>query len=248
VNYKAMPVVSGSFGSVCKLSKSRGCNSSIPRSASVSVSGASECVIERGVCGCDIGVRDLGEGEDGVLSWGGGAGGSSGVVGETGHGGRTIENLEALAEKKDPIPAPQAPKAAFVSIAVTLSGLAISGSFPNFFSSEGGESVFAGDGKGLSCMSASDFVISTGVLDLETSTSEAELELGGVRWAAAVHRPRTPSTALKKFVEPTEMVLDIASRVGASCCSNLSSWMPSCRRSVMSVTTETFSLHGWLQW
>lgn len=241
-----MNVVSGSFGSVRTVSKLRGCNSSIPRSASVSVRGANECVRERGEYGRDVGVSDRGDGDGGLLSWGGGVGRSpSVVVGEAGHGGRTIENLEAFAEKNDPSPAPQAPNAAFVSIAVTLSGLPVSRTPAGFFGNGGGESVCAGDGNGLSCRSASDFVISTGVLDLETSIIEAELELGGVRWV--VHRPRTPSTALKKLVEPAEIVLEIASRVGASCCSNLSSWMPSCRRRVISVTTETFSLQGWLK-
>jgi hypothetical protein len=131
----------------------------------------------------DEGVSDRrdGDGDGGLFSWGGGAGDSPSEVGEVGHGGRTIENLDAFAEKKDPSPAPQAPKAAFVSIAVTLNGLAVSITPAVFFGTAGGDSVFAGDGSGLSCRSASDFVISTGVLDLERSTTEAELELGGVR-------------------------------------------------------------------
>lgn len=59
-------------------------------------------------------------------------------------------------------------------------------------------------------------------------------------------QPRTPSTALKKFVEPVAMVLDTASRAGASCCSNFISWMPSVSLSPMSETTEGFSLQGCL--
>lgn len=58
--------------------------------------------------------------------------------------------------------------------------------------------------------------------------------------------PRTPATALKRFVDPAANVLDTASRAGASCCSSLSSWIPSDRRSPMSDTTEGLSLHGCL--
>lgn len=60
------------------------------------------------------------------------------------------------------------------------------------------------------------------------------------------HRPRTPSTALKNPVDPAASVLPIASRVGASCCSILSSWMPSVSRRPMSATTEGLSLQGCL--
>ena len=61
-----------------------------------------------------------------------------------------------------------------------------------------------------------------------------------------IQRSRTPATALKKLVEPAASVREIASRVGASCCSSLRSWMPSERRSPMSETTDGFSLHGCL--
>lgn len=61
-----------------------------------------------------------------------------------------------------------------------------------------------------------------------------------------IHRSRTPATALKKFVDPALMVRDIASRVGASCCSSFSSWIPSESRSPMSATTDGFSLQGCL--
>jgi hypothetical protein len=68
--------------------------------------------------------------------------------------------------------------------------------------------------------SASDFEISTGVsLVLLVGSELNEEELA----ERCCHRPRTPSTALKKFVEPVVIVRDIASRVGASCCSNFSS-------------------------
>lgn len=69
-----------------------------------------------------------------------------------------------------------------------------------------------------------------------------DVELG----VRCIQRSRTPATALKKFVDPAFKVRDIASRVGASCCSSLSSWIPSERRSPMSETTEGFSLQGCL--
>jgi hypothetical protein len=59
--------------------------------------------------------------------------------------------------------------------------------------------------------------------------------------------PRTPSTALKKFVEPTEKTLVIASRVGASCCSRLRSVRPSWRRRPMSDTMLGRSSQGCLE-
>ena len=71
-----------------------------------------------------------------------------------------------------------------------------------------------------------------------------ELDELGLR---CIQRSRTPATALKKLVEPAASVREIASRVGASCWSSLSSWMPSERRRPMSATTEGFSLHGCLE-
>lgn len=60
------------------------------------------------------------------------------------------------------------------------------------------------------------------------------------------HFPFTPSTALKKLADPAATVRATASRAGASCCSSFNSWMPSCNRRPMSVTTDTLSLHGCL--
>ena len=60
------------------------------------------------------------------------------------------------------------------------------------------------------------------------------------------HRPLTPSTALKNPVDPAVSVLEIASRVGASCCSSLSSWIPSDNLRLISATTEGRSLQGCL--
>lgn len=69
-----------------------------------------------------------------------------------------------------------------------------------------------------------------------------EVELG----FRCIQRSRTPSTALKKFVDPAVKVREIASRVGASCWSSLRSEIPSDIRSPKSATTEGFSLQGWL--
>jgi hypothetical protein len=61
--------------------------------------------------------------------------------------------------------------------------------------------------------------------DLDISVPELVLVLPTERDDAerCMNRPLTPSTALKKFAEPAVMVREIASLVGASCCSSLSS-------------------------
>jgi len=61
--------------------------------------------------------------------------------------------------------------------------------------------------------------------DLEITVPELVLVLPTERDDAdrCMNRPLTPSTALKKFAEPAVMVREIASLVGASCCSSLSS-------------------------
>lgn len=63
-------------------------------------------------------------------------------------------------------------------------------------------------------ISASECVISTGVLAMvEVLSPFTDNELADL----CAHRPRTPSTALKKLVELEAIVREIASRVGASC-------------------------------
>lgn len=92
--------------------------------------------------------------------------------------------------------------------------------------------------RSVSSMSA--FEISTGlVIPRDDSLSDRE---GGL--ALCAHRPRTPSIALKKFVEPTVNVRATASRAGASCCSSFSSCIPSCNRRPRSETTEGLSVQG----
>ena len=61
--------------------------------------------------------------------------------------------------------------------------------------------------------SASDRLISIGGLE---SVDEELLEGGGIVADRCTHLSRTPSTALKKLVDPDANVRDIASRVGAS--------------------------------
>lgn len=136
---------------------------------------------------------------------------------------RDIENREARPDQKDCIPAPQFPNATFASDAAcaTLTGRV---GVPNADSldvcllilevgllpSEGGDED----------SSASNFETSTGVSHMLFPSELNETELA-VR--CCCHRPRTPSTALKKFVELAVIVREMASRVGASCCSSFSS-------------------------
>jgi len=65
-----------------------------------------------------------------------------------------------------------------------------------------------------SCTSELEITVPELVLALPTERDDAD---------RCMNRPFTPSTALKKFVEPVLNVREIASRVGASCCSSLSS-------------------------
>lgn len=91
-------------------------------------------------------------------------------------------------------------------------------------------------------------VTATGVLDIELDAEAASLTmLTEVELGLRCQRPRTPSTALKKPVDPAVSVREIASRVGANCCSNLSSWIPSASRRLISATTDGFSLQGCLK-
>jgi hypothetical protein len=134
---------------------------------------------------------------------------------------RDMENRGARLDQKDWIPTPQFPNAAFASDAAcaTLTGrIGVLGTESHDVCSLTLDmflSVLADEDS-----SASDFDISTGVpLALLAGSEFSEVELA----VRCCHRPRTPSTALKKFVEPVVMVREIASRVGASCCSNFSS-------------------------
>lgn len=66
----------------------------------------------------------------------------------------------------------------------------------------------------------------SGISELEITVPELVLVLpmevvDPVR--CGISRPLTPSTALKKFADPALIVREIASRVGASCCSSLRS-------------------------
>lgn len=93
--------------------------------------------------------------------------------------------------------------------------------------------------------SASEREISTGVL-LPVADGDGFSSDSAV-CERRCQRPRTPSTARRKLVEPVLKALVTASRAGASCWSSLSSWMPSVRRRPMSETTEGFSPQGWLR-
>lgn len=89
------------------------------------------------------------------------------------------------------------------------------------------------------------------LLDVLAEPAEPSLEEAAVTGIARTvrgdsQRPRRPSIAFMTFVEPAVSVREIASLVGASCWSNLSSWIPSDNRSPTSDKTEGFSLHGCL--
>lgn len=171
-----------------------------------------------------------------------------------------------LDEKNDPIPAPHADTdgAVGVVVFVTVVETLLACSCParggetgagdvSDDSSENGLKVAADFGLSTPSPapwvlwpSRSDLETSTGVLNPDASdTPEVDAE-DEVLICLCVHLPRTPSTALKKFVDPVANVRATASRAGASCCSILSSWIPSCKRRPMSATTEGFSVHGCL--
>ena len=133
---------------------------------------------------------------------------------------RDMENRDARPDQKDWIPAPKFPNAAFASDAAcaTLAGrIGVLGT----------ESLdvcrviyLLPSGAGDEDSSASDFEISTGLS--RALLARSELNEAGLA-VCCCHRSRTPSTALKKFVELAVIVREIASRVGASCCSSFSS-------------------------
>lgn len=137
---------------------------------------------------------------------------------------RAMENREARPDQKDCIPAPQFPNAAFASDAAcaTLTGRI---GVPNADSLDVCllilEVGLLPSEEGDEGIPASDFETSTGVshvLLVRSELNETELVV-----RCCCHRPRTPSTALKKFVELAVKVREMASRVGASCCSSFSS-------------------------
>jgi hypothetical protein len=115
-----------------------------------------------------------------------------------------LDNLAARDAKNDPTLAPHPLSRSFVCTAVVSApeGVAVAG--------RGGDSVSA---------------LPSSTSDLEITVPELVLELPTERFDKdrCANRPLTPSTALKKFVEPAVRVREIASFVGASCCSSLSS-------------------------
>ena len=181
--------------------------------------------------------------------------------------GRRIEGVErrdARCEKNEPMPAPHE-LIAVAAAAVALGGSGcwsacaptmLSGRRPRVDVGVGGTSFEVGLPPLLLLLlpplrlRSSEFLRDAEVVpSLEREftlvmSDAASLPELGLR---CIHRSRTPATALKKFVEPAASVREIASRVGASCCSSLRSWMPSESRSPMSATTEGFSLQGCLQ-
>jgi hypothetical protein len=104
----------------------------------------------------------------------------------------------------DPTLAPHPLSRSFACIAVA--------SMPVGAAAAGGDGVLVG-------------TLPSSTSDLEITVPELVLVLPTDRDDAdrCINRPLTPSTALKKFVEPAVMVREIASFVGASCCSSLSS-------------------------
>jgi hypothetical protein len=137
---------------------------------------------------------------------------------------RDMENREARPDQKDCIPAPQFPNAAFASDAAcaTLTGRI---GVPNTESLDVclliSEVGLLPSEAGIEDSPASDFETFTEVSYTLLARSELnEIELV-VR--CCCHRSRTPSTALKKFDELAVIVREMASRVGASCCSSFSS-------------------------
>jgi hypothetical protein len=182
-----------------------------------------------------------------------GAGDAS--LGGSGAAGFASENRPVRCAKNDPMPAPHEGVVGFASAtgsgagagcleAIKLSGLIplarATGSCGDAF----GEETMLVDSRADRMLLASDFVTSTTLLEVlptwGSETFEEELEL------RCIHRPRTLSTALKNPVEASVNVREIASRVGASCCSSLRSWSPSLSRRPTSANTDGRSVHGCL--
>lgn len=152
-----------------------------------------------------------------------GAGGSefeaaTGVAALTGGEGKgsdlaalAIVNLLVFADQNDPTLDPHAASAGLTGLRVCdIVADADATSVDRCF-----KRAVCGDAAADLASSTSVLLISTGVLDpdaLVGSPSDVELELLRV-----VQRSRTPSTALKKFVDPTARVRLTASLAGASC-------------------------------
>jgi hypothetical protein len=177
------------------------------------------------------GDGDLGGGGCCTGKVGGGGGGLAGGCGDVEAGVDVADEVAERAEKNDPRPAPQElirPAAALRS----------------------GESGEVGDCACVGDCGLADAAAPSASLRAMTSTPLALVLLDaggddsdGVR---CIQRPRTPSTALRKFVEPAASVRETASRAGASCCSSLRSWMPSDSRRPMSEIADGLSPQGCL--
>jgi hypothetical protein len=115
-----------------------------------------------------------------------------------------VDNLPARDAKNDPTLAPHPPSRSFACTVVVCTPV--------------GAGVAVGGGESLSTVpsNTSDLEITVPELVLVLPTESDDVD-------RCISRPLTPSTALKKFAEPAVMVREIASFVGASCCSSLSS-------------------------
>lgn len=153
--------------------------------------------------------------------------GDSSLGGGNGGEGLPKENLVVRCAKNEPMPAPHVEAAGFASAAGRgFEALRLNGRMPL-----GGAAGGCGDASGEENMlvesrmdrmlAASDFDTSTVLLEAllagAPETLDEELPL------RCIQRPRTLSTALKKPVEASVNVREMASRVGANCCSSLSS-------------------------
>ena len=150
----------------------------------------------------DIDAREL---RTHGASWAGGTGDPAVLGGALAlENGTCVDNLPARDAKNDPTLAPHPLSRSFACIAVASMPVG------------GGAAVGGGELVSTLPSSTSDLEITVPepVLVLPTERDEAD---------RCTNRPLTPSTALKKFVEPAVRVREIASFVGASCCSSLSS-------------------------
>lgn len=187
-------------------SRFRGCSSSRPRSAGVAAR----------LVALDLDTSD--------------------GVGDSSRGGvtsvlcRDVDIREARCEKNDPIPAPHELNDDRASTADGSWGGAcgeeatrLSGRIPLGWVGGG-----CGDDSGLPTkltdsrperiLAASDLETSTRLLDALVVCSVAAPDaFEDVLALRCIHRPRTPSTALKKPVDPAVNVREMASLVGASC-------------------------------
>jgi len=142
------------------------------------------------------------------------------TLGRSAVGVRSAENLDVFVERNDPSPALQADSCCTGLAIGALEGpFGLGGSCENAFARENGRRFallwlpsagFAVRG----ASSTSDFETSTGGELSRGFFSSPDVGMEFDRWA---HRSRTPSTALKKLVEPTFNVRATASRAGASC-------------------------------